>query len=81
MSLLARNYTTNKAFLDNFWSYGVERAKPFETIYTVGMRGDGDIPLPGANIAIIQNIIEDQRAIISNVTQKNASETPQILCL
>ncbi|KAL7415468.1 hypothetical protein BDY24DRAFT_383043 [Mrakia frigida] len=75
------NYTINKPFLNNFWTEGIERAKPFETIVTVGMRGDGDLPLPGANIQIIQDIIVDQREIISNVTGNNASEVPQIWCL
>lgn len=36
------NYTTNSQFIYNFWVNGTERAKPYEGIYTVGMRGDGD---------------------------------------
>lgn len=38
----AWDYSTNAAFIYNFWVQGVERAKDFEGLYTVGMRGDGD---------------------------------------
>lgn len=36
------NYTTNSEFIYNFWVNGTERAKPYESIFTMGMRGDGD---------------------------------------
>lgn len=75
------NYTSNKDFLDKFWTEGLERAKPYETMITVGMRGDGDLPLPGANIPIIEDILKNQREIISNVSGKPASEVPQVWCL
>jgi len=49
------NFTTNSEFLTEFWTYGAERAKNSETLYTVGMRGNGDIPLAGANVPIMQS--------------------------
>lgn len=49
------NFTTNSEFLTDFWTYGVQRSKGLETMYTVGMRGNGDIPLPGANIPIMES--------------------------
>ena len=36
------DYTVNRDFIYNFWVEGAERAKPYEGIFTVGMRGDGD---------------------------------------
>ena len=36
------NYTTNSEFIYNFWVNGTIRAKPYENVFTVGMRGDGD---------------------------------------
>ena len=36
------NYTTNSAFIYDFWVNGTIRAKPYESIFTMGMRGDGD---------------------------------------
>lgn len=36
------DYSTNAQFIYNFWVNSTIRAKPFENIFTVGMRGDGD---------------------------------------
>ena len=36
------DYSTNADFIYNFWVEGVNRSKTFESIYTVGMRGNGD---------------------------------------
>lgn len=36
------DYTSNSEAIYNFWVDGVERAKPYETVYTLGMRGEGD---------------------------------------
>ena len=36
------NYSTNADFIYQFWVNGTERAKPYESIFTIGMRGDGD---------------------------------------
>ena len=36
------NYSTNSEFIYNFWVNSTERAKPYENIFTVGMRGNGD---------------------------------------
>ncbi len=46
------NFTTNSEFLEQFWTYGAERAKGLDTLLTMGMRGNGDLPLPGANIPV-----------------------------
>ncbi|KAF5366813.1 hypothetical protein D9758_006550 [Tetrapyrgos nigripes] len=36
------NYTTNSDFIFQWWVNSTIRAKPYESIYTLGMRGDGD---------------------------------------
>ena len=36
------DYATNGPFIYNFWVNSTIRAKPFENIFTVGMRGDSD---------------------------------------
>jgi len=36
------NYTSNSDFIYDFWVNGTKRAKPYEWIYTMGMRGNGD---------------------------------------
>ncbi len=76
------NYQTNKENLQDFWRKGIERMGDNESIVTIGMRGDGDEPMSeGSNIALLEKIVEDQRKIISEVTGKPASETPQIWAL
>lgn len=36
------DYTTNAANIDAYWLAGTQRAKPFESVFTIGMRGFGD---------------------------------------
>jgi hypothetical protein len=49
------NFEENEEFLTDFWKYGAERAKGKETLFTVGMRGDGDLPLDGANVKLLES--------------------------
>ncbi|MDR1406786.1 MAG: glycosyl hydrolase 115 family protein [Tannerella sp.] len=76
------DYDRNPKVLQDFWRGGMARMKDFETVVTVGMRGDGDAPMSeGANIALLQRIIKDQRSIIARVTGKKAEERPQAWAL
>ena len=78
----AWNYATNGAELRDFWRGGLERAKNWETMVTIGMRGDGDEAMEGSgNIRLMEQIIRDQRDIIAKVTGKKASATPQVWAL
>ena len=53
-----------------------------ESIVTIGMRGDGDMPMTeGSNIALLERIVKDQRNIIAEVTQKPPASTPQLWAL
>ena len=36
------NYTSNAQNVYNYWVNGTERSKDFESLYTLGMRGEGD---------------------------------------
>lgn len=76
------DYNHNAQNLREFWTSGIERAKNWESVITVGMRGDGDEPMSeGANISLLENIVKDQRKIIEKVTGKKAKETPQVWAL
>lgn len=75
------NYDSNEAKLKDFWRNGMKRATN-EKIVTVGMRGDGDEPMSRQTAtALLERIVKDQRDIITEVTQKPASETPQLWAL
>ncbi len=72
------NYELNEERLKEFWREGIRRMDDFESIVTIGMRGDGDEPMTeGTAIALLERIVKDQREIIEEVTGKPASATPQ----
>ncbi|SMO37991.1 Glycosyl hydrolase family 115 [Gracilimonas mengyeensis] len=78
----AWNYETNKETLQEFWRGGIERMGEYESVVTVGMRGDGDEALSEETaIDLLQTIIDDQREIIEEVTGEPAVETPQVWAL
>ena len=72
------DYSTNSDFLKGFWGEGVERNKKYESITTLAMRGDGDMPMTeGANIALLEKIVADQRKIIAERVNPDLSKVPQ----
>lgn len=82
------DYTTNAANLRTFWRGGMERmmskggGQPYESVVTVGMRGDGDEPMAeGTATQLLETIVADQRKIIADVTGKLADQTPQMWAL
>ena len=78
----AWNYSTNKENLDRFFREGIERMKGTDDIVTIGMRGDGDEAMGnGTDTKLLENIIDNQRRIIKEVTKRPAKETPQIWAL
>ncbi|HZD30079.1 MAG TPA: glycosyl hydrolase 115 family protein, partial [Candidatus Angelobacter sp.] len=72
------DYSTNSAELDEFWQEGIERNMGYESIVTLGMRGDGDVPMSeSANVALLEKIVADQRAILANHLNKDVTAVPQ----
>ncbi len=72
------DYSKNGEVLREFWEQGLRRNKNFENIVTLGMRGDGDLPMSeSANIALLEKIVADQRKIIANVYGRDAATVPQ----
>lgn len=84
----AWDYTRNGENLRKFWRGGIERmapkgrARPYDSLVTLGMRGDGDEPMTeGTATQLLETIVADQRKIIAEVTGKPAAETPQMWAL
>jgi hypothetical protein len=76
------DYDKNPARLRAFWREGIKRMDSWESIVSVGMRGDGDEPMTqGTAIELLERIVADQRLIIADVTGKPAEETPQLWAL
>ncbi|KRG43246.1 hypothetical protein ARC20_00615 [Stenotrophomonas panacihumi] len=84
----AWDYARNGKHLRAFWRGGLERmmakgdGRGYESLVTVGMRGDGDEAMAeGTAIPLLQGIVADQRRLIAEVTGRPASETPQVWAL
>lgn len=80
------NYLTNPEGLRQFWTEGVIRNRAYENIYTVGMRGDGDLAAPdaggiAANIDLLETIVTDQRAILAAHVAPDVTQVPQLWAL
>lgn len=76
------NYEQNPTQLKTFWESGFARVADKEQIITIGMRGDGDEPMTaGTATTLLEKIVKEQREIISKVTKKPASQTPQLWAL
>ena len=76
-------YSKNPQNLYNFWVDGVKRNKPYESIYTLGMRGQQDEPMSeGENIQLLEKIVHDQREILAGEFGKNKlTQVPQVWAL
>ncbi|KAG8741234.1 hypothetical protein FRC10_003156 [Ceratobasidium sp. 414] len=77
------NFTSNAANVTQYWIEGVQRAAPYETMYTLGMRGEGDMPLEeSTNIKNLEDVVAAQRKILAQVYNKSDATTiPQMWCL
>ena len=76
------DYSVNSDELRKFWDEGIERNKNHESIITLGMRGDGDLPMSeSANVALLEKIVNDQRKIIANRMNPDVSKVPQVWAL
>jgi hypothetical protein len=76
------NFNSNPDTLLAFWKKGIKRMMKTEDLVTIGMRGDGDEPMgDGTNIALLENIVKQQRKLISEVTGKGEDALPQVWAL
>ena len=76
------DYARNANVLQDFWRRGLERTHGYEQVVTLGMRGDGDEPMSEeSNVALLERIVADQRAIIAADSRRPAVETPQVWAL
>src|SRR6202034_4495138 len=76
------DYSANSEVLDKFWSEGIERNKNFESTVTLGMRGDGDMPMTeGENISLLEKIVSDQRKILDEHMTPTLASGPKVWAL
>ncbi|MGW8315544.1 MAG: glycosyl hydrolase 115 family protein [Bacteroidales bacterium] len=76
------DYTQNPERLREFWREGIRRMDSYKSIISLGMRGDGDMPMTqGTAIELLERIVTDQREIIREETGKPPDEIPQLWAL
>ncbi len=80
------DYAKNEDGLKKFWTEGIERNKNYESIVTVGMRGDGDVAMPDAggleaNKKLLEKVITDQRQILAEHMNADVTKIPQLWAL
>jgi hypothetical protein len=76
------DYSKNSDVLRAFWSEGIARNKDYESIITLGMRGDGDMPMSReSNVELLERIVSDQRKIIADRVNPDVEKVPQVWAL
>jgi hypothetical protein len=76
------NFQTHSNALLQFWRDGLERNRDCENVITIAMRGKIDTPMSEtANIALLEQIVAAQRALIADVYRTNAAAVPQLWAL
>jgi hypothetical protein len=80
------NYATNGEGLRKFWTDGVVRNKAYESLYTMGIRGDGDVAMADAggleaNKKLLEHVIHDQQTILAENINPDLSKVPQLWAL
>jgi len=79
------NYATNREKVVTYWEERVRANAAYESIYTMGMRGIHDGAMPGGGTLDekarrLGEIIADQRSILSQSINLDATQVPQMFC-
>lgn len=75
----AFSFVRNQTTLERYWEDSIRRNGNYESLVTVGMRGNGDVGMEDAQgIELMGRIVNTQRKILEKVTGKPASEVPQV---
>jgi hypothetical protein len=78
------NYATHPDVLNKFWSEGLARNKNYESIITMGLRGENDSEMVKGQdqaIDLLNKIIPAQRKIIADTINPDVTQVPQMWCL
>lgn len=81
-------YDQNNETIDEYFRYGVQRAKPYvrNSLWTMSMRGSGDTAIEGLGVEVIvemlETLVHNQREIMKQGLEvDDISEIPQSWCL
>lgn len=76
------NYITNRESVQSYWTERLKEAGRYENFYTIGMRGIHDSGMEGVKTLqektdALQQVINDQRTLLSKYVKKDVAEIPQ----
>lgn len=83
----AWDYTINKEGLLKYWEDGLKRSGKYESIITMGMRGERDSTMQGTNslqenIEILKDIITCQQQLVERYARsENGEKRPELLAI
>lgn len=76
------NFPANREAVLAYWRTRVRQSEPYESLYTVGIRGIHDSPMEGAATAearktVLEDVVAAQRDLLAG-TGKPPAQTPQV---
>ena len=75
------DWKTNKKGVTDYMRQGAQRAKGWETIFTVGMRGVNDAASASMDAPALEDVIKTQQGILKEVVSTNLSSIPQMFSI
>ncbi|KAF1937516.1 hypothetical protein EJ02DRAFT_412211 [Clathrospora elynae] len=76
------DWKSNQNNLKKYMQEGVARAKNWETLWTLGMRGDGDAASPTLDAKNLVDVINYQQSILeTTLNTSDLSRVPQMWCV
>jgi hypothetical protein len=77
------DYINNRPNILKYWDQRLKENGGYENVYTIGMRGIHDSPMPGGGttadkVARLQSVFADQRALIAHDVSPYVEQVPQI---
>lgn len=72
------DWLSNEENIKTFFTEGIERAKNWDTYWTMGMRGKGDVASPNLKAPDLEEIIAIQQSLLhQHLNTTNTSDIPQ----
>jgi hypothetical protein len=73
------DYVKNRQGIYDYWEGRVREAGKYENIYTLGKRGQDDVPGSEVTVPVLQQILSDQRQILRRWVDDDITRVPQVL--
>ena len=78
----AFSFVRNQTAIEKYWIDGLKRMNGYESLVTIGMRGNGDTGMEdAAGTELMGRIVATQRHLIQQVTGQDPRQVPQVWTL